>query len=125
MIEKRLPKDIYCRCITFMYGTADEINRRMKRLHGADCFGDLGSIGPSTDGRWMMIETHGYQADYILLVKKPRRTLRQITSILVHETLHCASHALRTARIEHTWETEEAYTYYQTMLFEECMRVMP
>jgi hypothetical protein len=45
-------------------------------------------------------------------------------STLVHESLHVASLILRSRGIDHNEETEEAYTYYQTSIFDTLVNVV-
>jgi len=119
MIKRRLPKDVYSRCITFLYGTVDELNRTL----ALECPTDFTPLRASCRGHWKNYPHSGYEADYICLVRTTDRTERLV--VLAHEALHCASHALRMAGLPHTEETEEAYTYYQCWLIRQCLQLVP
>lgn len=123
MIRRRLEWDVYNRAITFLYGTTDEVNAYMKKLFPTEWDG----ISVQCQGHWCVRERDGYEADFIMLIRRKRHTTPRVfrtneLAVLAHETLHCASHILRHAGIHHTQETEEAYTYYQAWLMRQCAR---
>lgn len=119
VIRKRLPWDIYNRCVTFLYGTIDEINAVLRR----DCPGGFEPLRPSCLGHYKVYLHDGHEADYVCIVRTGSRDSQ--FAVLAHETLHLAGHALRLAGIPFEEITEEAYTYYQQWLIRECLRIMP
>lgn len=126
MIRRRLPQCVYNRAVTFLYGTTDELNAYMKKLFPTEWNG----INVQCQGHWCVRERNGFEADFIMLAKRTPRVSplayrTHLMGVLAHETLHCASYTLRHAGIEHTQETEEAYTYYQGWLMRECARHLP
>lgn len=116
--RRRLPADVYRRCITLLYGTLPEINAALKK----DCPIDFVPLHPYCEGHWKCYVHAGFEADYLCVVWHPSR--EHMMAVLGHEALHCASHALRTAGIAHTEDTEEAYCYYQQWLVEQCADIM-
>lgn len=123
VIRRRLPKDIYNRHVTFLYGTVAEINRVLTR----EC-PDASPLAPSCRGHWRAYLRGDYEADYICIVGVARpsdKTRDERMAFLAHESLHHVGHVLRMAGIELTEATEEAYTYYMTFTIERCARLMP
>lgn len=114
LTRRRLPIDLYNRCVTFLWGTVEQINAQLKR----ECPRDFEPLRTSCRGHWKSYLHRGYENDFICIVKVGAREDQLI--ILAHEALHCASHALRMAGLAHTEETEEAYTYYQQYLMRMC-----
>lgn len=126
MIRRRLDWDVYNRAITFLYGTTDEVNAYMKKVFPKD----WDPIGVQCNGHWCVRERNGYEADFIILIKRRRQTSMRVwrtneLAVLAHEAFHCASHILRHAGIPHIQETEEVYTYYQGWLMRQCARHLP
>lgn len=119
MIKRRLPQDMYNRCITLLYGSIDEMNAVLKR----ECPIDFEPLHSSCQGHWKCYaHSGGFQADYLCVKRATSRD--HLFEVLAHETLHLVGHALRMAGLPHTEETEEAYTYYQQWLIRECLKAM-
>lgn len=120
MIRRRLPQDVYNRCVTLLYGSVAEINAVLMRdVRNIDEPPESAPVlTTSSLGKWVCYCHNGYDADYLCIVA--RGTLAGQMAVLAHEALHCASHALRKAGIAHTEDTEEAYCYYQQWLVAQC-----
>lgn len=112
--------NVYNRAITFLFGTAREINAVLKR----DCpLGEeLLQLEPSAIGFWRIYRQDGYEADYICVVK--RRDNTEMLASLAHECLHHTGHVLRRAGMPLTDESEEAYCYYFGWVFRNCLEAM-
>jgi hypothetical protein len=119
MIAKRLPPDVYNRAITFLYGTLDDINARLRR----ECPDEFEELRVSLLGHYKMyIHSGGYEADYLCVVRTGTRD--EQFAVLTHEAFHLVGHALRNAGIPLTEDTEEAYTYYLQWITRHCLRMM-
>jgi hypothetical protein len=122
LIVRELPfhENLYGRDVTLLYGTRDEINRRLRRiLPGDPAHNDL---SVASRGKWILWENReGYLRDLICIVRSsPAREL----SALAHEVLHHTGNTLRHAGIEHTEATEEAYCYYLQWIINRCLVAM-
>lgn len=118
IVRRQLPLDVYNRAITFLYGTAEQINAELVRDIGKDA----PMLAPSNLGKWVQHEHGGYLADYICVVRGRSAESRVVA--LAHECLHCAIDTLRHAGIPLTDASEEAYTYYHQWLLVQCLLVM-
>lgn len=122
MIRRRFPirQNVYNRAITFLYGTANEINAVLRR----DCpaTDELLELAPSAIGFWRIYTQDGYEADYICVVKRRDRT--EMLASLAHECLHHTAHVLRKAGMPLTRKTDEAYCYYFGWVFRNCLEAM-
>lgn len=120
MIRKRFPMrgDVYRRALTFLYGSRDDINARLRKELGIE--GPL--LEPSCDGKYVIYQSSGFEADYLCVVDLDDRN-REF-AVLAHESLHYVAHTLRRAGMPFTDDTEEAYCYYQQHIIEKCMREM-
>lgn len=127
MIRRRFPieHNVYNRAVTMLVGTADEINRALKR----DCPPTETHEDLRTDAAayWRVFREDGYEADYLCLVRdgnpRARLTASEI-SFLAHEVMHHTSHALRTAGLDLSRKTDEAYCYYLGWMLKQCLRVV-
>lgn len=117
MVYEQFPveDDIYRRCVTFIYGSREQINKAIPK--------DAKPIEPCGNGKWIVYEHNGgFQADFICVVRA--KTVDEEFAVLGHEALHHVGHVLRTAGIAFTDETDEAYCYYHQWIVERCMRII-
>lgn len=122
MIRRRFPPqhNMYNRCVTFLYGTAAEINAVLKR----DCPAgeEMLEVAPNALGFWRVYRQDGFEADYICIVKGKGRA-NELSS-LAHECLHHTSHVMRNAGIALSRKSEEAYCYYLGWIYRNCLEAM-
>lgn len=122
MKRRRFPlrQNIYARAITFLHGTAPEINAVLKReCPKGDEHRDLSS---DCIGRWVVYQENGYEADYICIVK--RHDKNEMLAALAHECLHHTNYTLRKAGMPLANESDEAYCYYFGWVFRNCLEAM-
>ena len=122
MKRRRFPirQNVYARAVTFLYGTASEINAVLNRDFPRGQ--DAQQLQSSGIGIWCVYTQDGYEADYICVVK--RRDKTEELSSLAHECLHHVSHVLRKAGMPMTYDTDEAYCYYFGWVFRNCLEAM-
>jgi hypothetical protein len=117
---RRLPvrDNLYSRAITFLYGTAEQINAAMKKeCASPDCFSPL-TIAHR--GHWHLHEEDGYESDYICLVRGP--TIMYELGYLAHEVLHHTVYALGRAGLPPaTDRNDEAHCYYMQWVIRNCL----
>lgn len=118
IVRRRLPADMYGRCVTVLFGSIAQINDVL-RVETPDEFRELPDW---CNGHWKMYTHDGYQADYICILAGlgPVET----PAVVAHEALHMVSHALRNAGLAHTDDTEEAYTYYLMWIVREVLKAI-
>lgn len=124
LICRRFPvdRDPYSRAVTFLYGSVDQINAYLTRK-AKQCDDEFTPLGENNLGRWEIFTKDGFEADFICIVR--RRDLNHTVTSIAHETLHYVAHALRSAGIEFSRETEEAYCYYQQWIMQRCLDALP
>jgi len=122
MRRRRFPirHNIYSRAITFLHGTAAEINAALKRdCPKGDEHRDLSS---DCIGRYVIYVQNGYEADYICIVKRSNKS--EMIGALAHEVFHHVSYTLRKAGMPLSNESDEAYCYYFGWVFRNCLEAM-
>lgn len=122
MIRRRFPlrHNLYARAITFLCGSAPEINRVLRR----ECpkGEEHRDLSPDCIGRWVLYVEDGYEADYLCIVT--RRDKNEMLAALAHECLHHVNYALRKAGMPLANESDEAYCYYFQWVFRNCLDAM-
>lgn len=119
LVVRRFGPDVYNRCLTFMYGSREQIDKAMVRRHSG-----YENCKRQALGRWLCWENDktGYQSDYILLIREG--LLHSQFACLAHEAFHFVSHTLRQAGMPLANDSEEAYSYYLGDIIERCLRNM-
>lgn len=123
MKRTRFPikQNVYNRSITFLYGTAKEINAALER---ACPKGDVHEpLTPADVGHWRVYTYHGLDDDFICVVQGHSNAAQ--LAALGHEVLHHVNYALRAAGLPLTRKSEEAYCYYFQWVFRNCVEAMP
>lgn len=121
LVHKRFPldDDMFCRALTLLYGDRDEINRAL--AYELDT--NEHALPRMCSGRHVVHESaaSGTESDYVCIVYGSRAFE---VGTLLHEVAHFVGHALRSAGMEHTNESEEAYCYYMQWIAQRCLRAM-
>lgn len=122
LIAKRFPlrENVYNRAVTFLFGSIDQINTRLRRDTPDEK--DFWPIEESALGHWRIIKQAGYEADYICIASDTSRAEQM--QALAHECLHHTSHALRMAGLPLKRSSEEAYCYYLGWMVDKCVTVI-
>lgn len=121
-IAKRFPlrENVYNRAVTFLYGSVDQINDRLRRDTPDEK--DFWPVQTNALGHWRVIKQDGHEADYICVANDCDPS--ELMPVLAHECLHHTSHTLRTAGMRLKKSSEEAYCYYLGWIMEQCVRAM-
>lgn len=118
LIVKRIGPDLYNRCLTFMYGTKDQIDKAMARIEKEHYEPML----ERNRAKYQVYVHNSFQADYILL--RSDIPVGERYPVLAHEVFHFVHMSLQTAGVRLTDDSEEAYAYYISDIMERCLNAI-